>query len=87
MLSIKVIVPRHNLKGLSSEMLIWKCPGCGREIRQMSYETVSLKCLKCKRILPNVKSIAFQDYFRVQWHRQRGPIKSPIYSIYKHSGD
>ncbi len=87
MLPIKVMAPRYNFKDISSEILIWKCPGCRREIRQMSYETIPPKCLTCKRTLPNVRSITYQDYFRAQWHRQRGPIKNPIYSIYKHSGD
>ena len=87
MLSIKVIVPRHNIKGLASEMFIWKCPNCGREIRQMSYEIMPQECTKCKRILPNIKAIVSQDYFRARWHRQRGTNKSPIYSIYKRSGD
>jgi len=90
MLSIKVIKPRHHLKGLNSEMFIWECPHCRWEIRQTSHETIPLTCPKCRRILPNTKAIMKEEYHRVRWHRQKmaiNAIESPIYSIYRHPGD
>jgi predicted amidophosphoribosyltransferase len=68
MLTVRITVPKNLDKTLHAHVYTFTCPGCGKFIAQLDYETTPLTCKHCGKPLSDVRSIIEREAARIAWH-------------------